>query len=68
MALEPLAAEDVLQTLARQTVIPSDRAAAALMLPAILQLSTQMRGWVMTVSPEAYNDPEYLRVLDGLFA
>ena len=68
LALEPLPAEDVLQTLARQTVIPSDRAAAALMLPAILQLSTQMRGWVMTVSPEAYNDPEYLRVLDGLFA
>ena len=68
IALEPLAAQDVLPSLARQTVIPSDRQAAAAMLPALLQLSLQMRGWVVTVSPEAYSDPERLRVIDELFA
>ena len=60
--------QDVLQTLARQTVIPSDREAAGVMLPAIMQLSAQMRGWLLTVSPEAYSDPEHLRVIDELFA
>jgi len=68
VALEPMTEQDVLQTLARQTVIPSDREAAGVMLPAIMQLAAQMRGWLLTVSPEAYGDPEHLRVIDELFA
>jgi hypothetical protein len=68
VALEPLANQDVLQALARQTVIPSDREAAGVILPVILRLSEQMRGWVVTVSPEAYNDPGHLDIIDELFA
>jgi hypothetical protein len=63
-----MADQDVLPALARQTVIPNDREAAALMLPAIMQLATQVRGWVVTLSPDAYLDPDNLRVIDELFA
>jgi hypothetical protein len=68
IAIAPLTAQEVLQALARQTVIPSDRQAAAMMLRAIMQLSAQMRGWIVSVSPETYGDPEHLGFLDELLA
>jgi hypothetical protein len=65
--LRPLAAQEVIHAIARQTVIPNDREAAAAMLPRILELSAQLRGWAMNVTADAYSDLNNLKVIEELF-
>jgi hypothetical protein len=65
--LSPMAPQQVIDAISRQTVIPQDRAAAAAILPAVMGLSQQLRGWTMTVSPEAYRDPGCLGIIEELF-
>jgi hypothetical protein len=65
--LRPLGAQEVIDAIARQTVIPNDRLAAAAMLPAILGLAEQLRGWAINVTAEAYSDLENLKGIEEIF-
>jgi hypothetical protein len=68
ISLHPLESAEIMQALARQTVIPTDRKAAAAILPTIMQLAGQLRGYALHISPNAYDHPNCLAPVEALFA
>jgi hypothetical protein len=68
LSLQPLPPNQIINALSRQTVIPNDRQAAAAILPTIMRLAAQMRGWSLTLSSDVYTDLNNLQAIEELFA
>ncbi len=59
---------DILPTLLKQIVLPSDRCAAAEIVGAIATVARNVRGFVFEVGDDAYRDPSWLNSFDGALA
>jgi len=63
--IEPLSQPEVLTTLLKQTVIPSERATASGIVSAVARTSTHLHGLSVQVPTDAYRDPAFLAALEG---
>ncbi len=63
--IEPLGQPEVLTTLLRQTVIPSERGTASEIVSTVARASTHLQGLSVEVPTDAYHDPDFLAALEG---